>query len=50
MAAQKPTTHKLTPEHYRQHRKVLAKKGTVQKVHSISTKNNIHGLKDNWIK
>jgi hypothetical protein len=30
MAVRKPTTQKFTPEHYRQHRKFLAKKGTAE--------------------
>jgi hypothetical protein len=49
MAVQKPTVHKHTAEHYRKLRKTLATKGAVQqKMHSISTKNNIYGLKERW--
>jgi hypothetical protein len=49
MAVQRPTTRKLSAEHYRKLRKTLARKGIVQqKMHSISTKNNIYGLKERW--
>jgi hypothetical protein len=49
MAVQRPATHRLPAEHYRKFCKAVATKGIVkQKMHSISTKNNIHGIKDRW--
>lgn len=40
----------LIAEHYRRHRRQLAEKGTTNKAHAISTKNNIKGTQKRWKK
>jgi hypothetical protein len=38
--------HNITAEHYRRHRQQLAEKKTIKKHYTISTKNNMKGIKN----